>query len=125
MHTRLLETKFAGVVRVGRWLDIFAGNPEQRAEAILAVNVTFASALTLRAQGAYARVLKDSTVEVPPQYSIVYGEAGALYKFTREWSTDVSGRYSHQEFSNAQKDGATNQLLLILGLTYAPHDWKL
>lgn len=125
MHTRLLETKFAGVVRVGRWLDIFAGNPEQRAEAILATNVTFSNTLTLRAQGAYARVLKDSTVEVPPQYSIVYGEVGALYKLTREWSADLSGRESHQEFSNAQKDGVTNQLLVILGVTYTPHDWKL
>jgi len=125
MHTRALDTKFAGVVRVGRWLDIFAGNPEQRAEAILATNFTFASVLTLRAQGAYARVLKDSTVEVPPEYSIVYGELGALYKFTREWSTDLSGRYSHQEFANAQKDGKTDQVLVILGLTYAPHDWKL
>ena len=125
MHTRQLETKFAGVVRVGRWLDIFAGNPEQRAEVIGAVNVTFMSALTLRAQGAYARVLKDPSVEVPPQYSIVYGEAGAVYKLTRTWSADLSGRYSHQEFSNAQKDGVTDQLLVILGLTYAPHDWKL
>jgi hypothetical protein len=125
MHTRAVETKFAGVVRVGQWVDIFAGLPEQRAEAILAVNMTFQKALTLRAQGAYARELKDPTVEVSPSYSIVYGEAGLLYRFTRELSTDLSGRYSRQEFSNAQKDGTTNQLLVILGLTYAPHDWKL
>ena len=125
MHTRNVETKFAGVVRVGRWLDIFSGNPEQRAEGILAVNVTFDRKLTLRAQGAYARVLSDPSIEVSPTYSLGYGEVGALYKFTREWSADLSGRYSHQEFANPEKNATNDQLLVILGVTFAPHDWKL
>jgi hypothetical protein len=122
---RTVEVRFGGVGRVLPWLDPLSGDLEQRVEIMGALNVMFWQKLALRAQGGYARVLEDTTVISPNKYSIGTGEAGVIYKFTRELSADLTGRFSRQDFSNAYRAGTTDQFLGTIGLLYQPHDWKL
>jgi hypothetical protein len=117
--------RFGGVGRVVPWLDPLSGDLEQRVEITGALNVMFFQKLVLRAQGGYARVLEDTTVIAPNKYSIGSGEGGIIYKFTREVSADLTGRFSRQDFSNAYRAGTTNQFLGTIGFLYQPHDWKL